>query len=101
MAPLIALLWLACALAGPPAQAGGPEGWRLTLAVTGGIAGVDRQLTLASTGDVTTVDRRRGTRMTGRTPDTELAAIGSLVAGLKPLDASRPAVCADCFNYAL
>jgi hypothetical protein len=97
MALLLALFWLACPIEARAAQ----SNWRLTLEVTGGIAGVERRLDLASTGDLEVVDRRRGTRSLARVSAEELNRIASLVAALEAPVGVRPSPCADCFNYSL
>ena len=75
--------------------------WQLTLQLTGGIAGIDRQLELASTGELKVTDRRRGTHAVTQAPPSELAQIASMVADLKSVDAVRPSTCRDCIQYDL
>ena len=77
------------------------EVWQLTLQLTGGFAGVDRQLELASTGELKVTDRRRGTHAITQASASELAQIASMVADLKTVDAVRRGTCRDCIQYDL
>jgi hypothetical protein len=47
----------------PSAQNIPHDVWQLTLQLTGGFAGIDRQLELASTGELKVTNRRRGTQV--------------------------------------
>jgi len=53
--------------AGPSMQ-GTADSWHVSLHVSGGFAGVDRELELASTGALTARDRKRGTSATVQAP---------------------------------
>ena len=75
--------------------------WQLTLKLTGGFTGMDRQLELASTGELKVTDRRRETEVSTKASATELAQIASMVANLKSLDAARESTCRDCVQYGL
>ena len=75
--------------------------WQLTLQLTGGFAGIDRQLELSSTGELKVTDRRRGTQVITQASATELAQIASMVADLKSVDAVRESTCRDCVQYDL
>ncbi len=77
------------------------DAWQLTLQLTGGFAGIDRQLELASTGELKVTDRRRGTQVITQASASELAQIASMVADLKSVDAVRGATCRDCVQYDL
>ena len=75
--------------------------WQLTLQLTGGFAGADRQLELASTGVLNVTDRRRATQVSTEASASELAQIASMVAGLKSVDGVRESTCRDCVQYDL
>jgi len=75
--------------------------WQLTLQLTGGIAGNDRQLELASTGELKVTDRRRGTHAITQASASELTQIASMVADLKSADPVRRSTCRDCIQYDL
>ena len=77
------------------------DDWQLTLQLTGGFAGIDRQLELSSTGELKVTDRRRGTQVITQASATELAQIASMVADLKSVDAVRESTCRDCVQYDL
>ena len=74
------------------------EVWQLTFQLTGGLAGMDRQLELANTGELKVTDHRRGTQAIARASASELAQIASLVAELKSVEVAR-GVCRDCIQY--
>jgi hypothetical protein len=85
----------------PSVQDVPPDVWRLTLQLTGGLAGIDRQLELASTGELKVTDRRRGIQVITQASASELAQISSMVADLKSVDAGRRSACRDCIEYDL
>ena len=100
--------WVGCstdlissAKATPSIQDAPREIWQLTLQLTGGFAGVDRQLEVASTGELKVTDRRRGTHVVTQASPSELAQIASMVADLKSVDAVRRSTCRDCVQYDL
>ena len=82
-------------------QDGPHDVWQLTLQLTGGFAGMDRQLELASTGELKVTDRRRGTHAITQASASELAQIAAMVADLKSVDAVRRSTCRDCIQYDL
>lgn len=94
-------LCLACATAAST-QPTSPSAtaWTLTFAMSGGIAGLDRQLELTSAGSATAVDRRRKLTRAASVSADELKTIDALVASARSLDARAPG-CRDCFEYAL
>jgi hypothetical protein len=75
--------------------------WSVTFRVSGGFAGVNRDLEISSTGGARAVDRRSGTEATIRVPDSELAALGAVVTGATPQPMTRHSSCRDCFTYHL
>lgn len=101
----IAVLSLFCAIGvlggvtTPSIQDVSRDVWQLTLQLTGGIAGIDRQLELASTGELKVNDRRRGTHAITQASASELTQISSMVADLKSADAVRRSTCRDCIQY--
>jgi len=79
--------------------------WQIELAVSGGIAGVSRQLVVDNSGKVIASDRRQG-RVEGRLETGELAALESALSNLDatPVQQNRPTFpkrCADCLEYRL
>jgi hypothetical protein len=91
----------------PPQSATAPsapvpigEPWRLEIHLSGGFAGLDRQLELSSTGELTASDRRRDTHITARLSAGEIAQIDALIPVAPAVSASRTG-CADCLLYDL
>jgi hypothetical protein len=82
-------------------QAKTAEGWRLTFHLSGGFAGMDRELQIASTGDLTARDRRRGTSIAAKAPANDLILIDALVTDMKSVDSGRSTSCRDCLQYDL
>jgi hypothetical protein len=74
--------------------------WRLAMHLSGGFAGLDRQLELASTGELTAADRRRGTQVTARVTAEDIAQLAELIPAA-PLPSTAPSGCADCLLYAV
>jgi hypothetical protein len=81
-----------------PAPAEDP--WRLEIHLSGGFAGLNRELQLSSTGELSANDRRRDTHVTARVSADEISKIGSLIP-VAPASPSRKTGCADCFLYDL
>jgi hypothetical protein len=92
---------VACAASQGPSSGGIPtdDRWRIVFQLSGGIAGLDRQLEVTSTGELVAQDRRRGTRVAAQTTANELAQIASLVAAAKSVDPGRQTACRDCLLY--
>ena len=72
--------------------------WRLQLRLSGGFAGLNRELELSSTGELSASDRRRDTHVTARVSSDEIAKIGSLIPAT-PASPAGKSGCADCFLY--
>ena len=68
--------------------------------LSGGFAGLNRELQLSSTGELSATDRRRDTHVTARVSADEISKIGSLIP-VAPASPSRKTGCADCFLYDL
>lgn len=75
--------------------------WLVTLAQSGGIAGVSRSLEITSSGEMTINDIRTGEKKTSQLQSEKLVALGNLVAASTFHLSSQPSVCADCFIYNL
>jgi hypothetical protein len=73
--------------------------WRITLHVSGGLAGLDRELQIASSGEVTAIDRRRRLQVAGLVPAGDLKEIASVVEAAEPASDMRPNDCRDCLVY--
>lgn len=84
----------------PSAPAATNEPWRLEIHLSGGFAGLDRQLDLSSTGELKASDRKRDTHVTARLSAEDIAQIGSLIPVTPAASASRTG-CADCLLYDL
>jgi hypothetical protein len=76
------------------------EPWRLEIHLSGGFAGLDRQLDLSSTGELTASDRRRDAHVTARVAAGDIAQINSLIPVAAVASANRTG-CADCLLYDL
>jgi hypothetical protein len=84
---------------GPPVQNSNLEAWSLTFRISGGFAGLDRELKLASSGELTATDRKRATPVVAQAPAGDLTRIASLVADAKSVDSVRPTACRDCLQF--
>jgi hypothetical protein len=78
-----------------------PAEWHLGLRLSGGFAGIDRELRLAHTGELTVTDRRRARTVTSRVPSDALSQVAALVATRPSIDTVRDASCQDCLTYDL
>lgn len=77
------------------------EGWRLTFTMSGGIAGLNRQLVLESRGAATVIDARRDRQVRGQASRDELLEIEGLVASAAAFEMASTDLCRDCFTYAI
>ena len=76
--------------------------WTVLMHVSGGIAGLDREIRVASSGAVTAADRRRRLSSMGIVPAAVLAEIDAIVSKLPaPADQRPPSGCRDCLLYRL
>ena len=76
--------------------------WELDLAVTGGLAGVDRKLELDQTGKYEAADLRQDAKVEGNlAPELMGDVVGLLQGFCKSPETARPPACADCFLYSL
>jgi hypothetical protein len=73
--------------------------WRVALRVSGGFAGVDKELQVASTGECIAIDRRRNLHVSGRSTPEEVNRIASLIDDAKSHQAPRRNDCRDCLLY--
>jgi hypothetical protein len=89
----------ACALSTEAEQRPAAEEWRVVLQMSGGFAGVQREIDVSSTGEVSVADRRRGTQLKPELRQADLMTIASLVANAQTSQAGRMSACADCFEY--
>jgi hypothetical protein len=103
---LVAALWLvSCAAPEPEITYTAPEleteSWSVKLTVSGGIAGIQRNIQVDETGKYTVTDEQAGNTQTGELTDVELAELESLVTGFEFSSPKTPSMCADCFVYDL
>ncbi len=82
----------------PPAL---EEGWAVTLKLSGGIAGLKRNIHVKSDGSYVVVDERSGKQFTGELSKDDLAELESLLSALHVQALNNPSACADCFEYDL
>jgi len=91
----------ACAVPNPPSLT---DSWELSLEVTGGLAGVQRQLSISNTGELIARDQASGAVVEVQVPAADLVALTSLLTQLPSPDMVVPetmAPCNDCFEYTL
>ena len=75
--------------------------WQLGFRLSGGFAGIDRELRLASTGELTATDHRSAQTVMSRVPADELMHVAALVVSLPAVDPARDTSCRDCLVYDL
>jgi hypothetical protein len=83
------------------AQRTAVENWQVTLRLSGGFAGLQRELELSSTGQVTAIDRKLNKQVKTEVTETELTEIASLVTKAQPYPSGRAERCRDCLEYHL
>jgi len=83
----------------PSATTASTATWNLTFHLSGGFAGIDRELQLASSGELTASDRKRNVRIRAKAPSADLMQIASLLADTKSAGSVRPKDCSDCLQY--
>ena len=79
-----------------------PDIWNVRLGISGGIAGIQKDLELVSTGQLIVIDQKKNRRVEGIVPAEELESISELVrvvVHIQPL--GQPPACPDCFQYQL
>jgi len=91
----------ACALPGNPSSISEP--WQLSLEVSGGFAGIHRQLTLTNTGELAATDHITGANGAVQLSAAELGEVAGLVSQIQVPAASSGDLppCNDCFEYKL
>ena len=74
--------------------------WTVVMHVSGGFAGLDREIRVGSSGAVTATDRRRQVSATASMPAAALADVDAIVSRLAASQASKPpSRCRDCLLY--
>ena len=74
--------------------------WTVVMHVSGGFAGLDREIRVVSSGTVTATDRRRQLSATASMPAPSLADLGAILSTLPEAPASKPpSACRDCLLY--
>ena len=76
-----------------------PDAWTVVMHVSGGIAGLDREIQLASTGAFTATDRRRRMSTVGSMPAALLAELGAVISKVTAAASRRDPACRDCLVY--
>jgi len=99
-ADIVAPVVLALSVLAPhaPIQKTG-EPWTVVMRVSGGIAGLDREIQLASTGPFTATDRRRRVSAMGSMPAAALADLDAIIFKLTASASRRDPACRDCLVY--
>src|SRR5688572_29564767 len=77
------------------------ENWSLTLRVSGGFAGLNREMDLTSSGSATVTDLRRNRQVRQQVTPEELLEIDRLIVAAVSLDAQGPTSCRDCLSYSI
>ena len=75
--------------------------WSLRMTQPGGIMGLRRSVEISSDGTMTVTDERTKKTVTAQLGDDDLARLKDLLSTMAYTDLKSPAVCADCFVYAL
>jgi hypothetical protein len=86
----------------PPTAGAAADLWRVTLVLSGGLAGADRTIAVASTGQLLAVDRKRDTRISRQATTAEIIQIKSFLDAVTSTASPRPGTrCRDCLAYTL
>jgi hypothetical protein len=75
--------------------------WQISLAQTGGFAGVSRRLEISSNGEMTLTDERSQKQSTVQLSADKFARLKDLVVATQYRPITQPLGCADCFIYDL
>ena len=75
--------------------------WHISMAQTGGIAGVSRMLEISSSGEMTITDERSNKKNTTQLSADKFAMLKKLVASTEYRPITQPMGCADCFIFNL
>jgi hypothetical protein len=92
----------ACALPGNTSPISEP--WQLSLEVSGGFAGIHRQVTLSNTGELAATDHNTGANAAAQLSAADLGEVASLVSQIQLSDVPANNIlqsCNDCFEYTL
>lgn len=73
--------------------------WSVSMTLSGGIAGLMRNIEVSSDASYTVTDERAGNTVAGRLEETQLASLEELVSTLEFNAPKTPSACADCFEY--
>lgn len=73
--------------------------WSVKMTLSGGIAGLMRNIEVRSDGSYTVVDERANTSVDGMLAGDELAQLEEMISILEVSAARNPSTCADCFVY--
>jgi hypothetical protein len=77
------------------------ESWSLTMRVSGGFAGLNREMDLTSSGSATVTDLRWNRQVRQLVPSEELLEIDRLIAAAASVDAQDRTSCRDCLSYSI
>lgn len=80
----------------PPAL---EDDWSVNMTLTGGIAGLMRNIEVKADGSYTVTDKRTGNTATGELTKDELATLEEMISTLEISTSKNPSACADCFVY--
>ena len=76
-----------------------PDTWTVVMHVSGGIAGLDREIHLANTGAFTATDRRGRLSVMGSMQAAPLSEVHAVISKLTPTASRRDPACRDCLVY--
>jgi len=76
-----------------------PDTWTVVMRISGGIAGLDREIHLAGTGAFTATDRRRRLSTMGSMPAAPLAELNANISKITTAASRRDPACRDCLVY--
>jgi hypothetical protein len=75
--------------------------WRLTFTLSGGIAGLNRQLVVEKGGAATAIDAHRNQQVHRQIAREDLSEIERLAASLASFEKTAADMCRDCLIYAI
>jgi hypothetical protein len=86
-------------------QADAIRSWEVSFVLSGGIAGMTKQMTISHDGRLVAENLKRGTRAEKRISPDQLQNLDRMVGQYQPMPASATGIlgrrCSDCINYRL
>lgn len=78
-----------------------PDNWSVKLTISGGIAGIQRNIQVNEEGKYKVTDERTGNTVEGELTGEQLTELEALVTAFEFSSPKTKSVCADCFVYDL